>query len=85
MTADADPEPISLEDVILEGGRIAAVLLFWGALAAFARYGIGNVGRARPGHFFYDVGSALALLLVFTGLASVLVYAIARGIQLSRR
>lgn len=84
MATESGPAQIALQDMIREGGRIAAMLLFWGVLAAVGRYGIGNIGLARPGHFFFEVGNALAVLFVVAGLASVLIYVIARGLQLSR-
>ena len=85
MATEPDPTPIGIREILREGGRIAAVLLFWGVLAALGRYGVGNIGLALPGHFFFEVGNSLALLCIVTGFASVLIYAIARGIQLSHR
>lgn len=84
MATDSGPPRIALRDVIAEGAKIAGILLVWGVLAALGRYGIGNIGLARPGNFFFEVGNALAALFVVAGLASVLIYVIARGIQLSR-
>lgn len=84
MASRSASEPISPQTVLREGLRIGAVFLFWGALAAISRYGVGNIGYARPGQFFFELGTHLALLFVLTGLASVLLYVIARGIQLSK-
>lgn len=84
MTAESDPTPIGVQNILQEGGRIALIFLFWGILAALARYGVANIGLARPGNFFFEVGYHLAFLFVLTGLTSILIYAIARGIQLSR-
>ncbi len=84
MATESDPAPISVQNILQEGGRIALIFLFWGILAAVARYGIANIGLARPGNFFFEVGYHLALLFVLTGFTSTLIYAIARGIQLSR-
>lgn len=85
MATEAGSEPIDLFTMLHEGGRIAALLLFWGILAALGRFGIGNIGFARPGQLFFEIGNGLALLFVITGLASVLLYVIARGIHLSGR
>ncbi|WP_265111158.1 hypothetical protein [Halosolutus halophilus] len=84
MSTDSDSAPIGVQEILREGGRIIAILLFWGILGAFARYGVANIGLARPGNFFFEVGYNLAVLFVLTGLTSILIYAIARGIQLSR-
>lgn len=85
MATEAGSESLDLSTMLHEGGRIAALLLFWGILAALGRFGIGNIGFARPGQLFFEIGNGLALLFVITGLASVLLYVIARGIHLSGR
>lgn len=85
MATEAGPEPIDLPVMLREGGRITVLLLFWGFLAVLGRFGIGNIGFARPGQLFFEFGNGLALLFMVTGLASVLLYVIARGIQLSGR
>lgn len=85
MATEADHELIGLYGMLREGGRITLLLLFWGILAALGRFGIGNIGFARPGQFFFEIGNSLALLFGITGLATVLLYVIARGIQLSGR
>lgn len=85
MATESVPEPISLQDILGEGVRIAAILVFWGILAAVGSFGIGNIGYARPGSFFFTLGNAIALLFVVTGFASIFIYVIARGLQLSRR
>lgn len=85
MTTESGPTPIDLHDMLREGVPIAAILLFWGILAAIGRFGIGNIGYARPRSFFFTLGNAIALLFIVTGLASVLIYVIARGLRLSRR
>lgn len=85
MATEGGSEPIDLFAMLREGGRISVLLLFWGFLAALGRFGIGNVGFARPGQLFFEVGNGLALLFLVTGLASVLLYVVARGIQLSGR
>lgn len=81
MTRRSTGESITLREILEEGGRIIAILLFWGVLAALARYGVGNIGFARPGQLFFELGRNLAILFVITGIASVLLFVIARGIQ----
>lgn len=83
MTREPSRESVTARDILEEGPRILAVLLFWGLLAALARYGVGNIGFARPGQPFFEIGRNLAVLFVITGIASVLLFVIARGIQLS--
>ena len=85
MAARSVSETVSLQTILREGIRIGALFLFWGILAAISRYGIGNLGFARPGKFFFELGTHLALLFVLIGVASVLLYVIARGIQLSNQ
>lgn len=51
----------------------------------FAALGIGVSNIGGPGSWLIPLGEALATLFVVVGVANVLVYAIARGIQLSRR
>lgn len=85
MATESGPTPIDLHDILREGVRIAAILLFWGLLAALGSFGIGNIGYGSPGSFVSILGNAIALLFIITALASVLIYVIARGLQLSRR
>lgn len=83
MTRRSTGESVTPREILEEGGRIIAILLFWGLFAALARYGIGNIGFARPGQLFFEIGRNLAILFVITGIASVLLFVIARGIQLA--
>lgn len=83
MHPESDSLTVGFNKMLREGGHIAAILLFWGILAAISRYGIGNIGFARPGSFFFELGNYLALLFVAIGLTYILIYSIARGIQLS--
>ncbi|MHB9287536.1 hypothetical protein ACKVMT_10930 [Halobacteriales archaeon Cl-PHB] len=61
------------------------ILFYWGILAELTRYGVSNIGIASPGTLFFEAGNDLALLFAITGLVSILIYAIARGVQLARR
>lgn len=83
MSRDSTPSAVTAVDVLEEGGRIVGLLLFWGLLAALARYGLGNVGFSRPGSLFFELGWSLAALFLAAGAASVLLFAVARGIQLA--
>lgn len=83
MTRESPRGSVTPRDILEEGTRIIAILLFWGLLAALARYGLGNFGFARPGQLFFEIGRNLALLFVATGIASVLLFVVARGIQLA--
>lgn len=83
MTRRSTGESVTPREILEEGVRIIAILLFWGLLAALARYGIGNIGFAGPGQLFFEIGRNLAILFVITGIASALLFVIARGIQLA--
>lgn len=83
MARRSTGESIAPREILEAGVRIFAILLFWGLLAALARYGVGNIGFARPGHLFFELGRNLAILFAITGIASVLLFVIARGIQLA--
>lgn len=83
MNRQSTDESVTPREILEEGIRIIAILLFWGLLAALARYGLGNIGFARPGQPFFEAGRNLAILFVITGIASVLLFVIARGIQLA--
>jgi hypothetical protein len=83
MTRESTQESVTSREILEEGARIFAILLFWGLLAALARYGVGNIGFARPGQLFFEIGRNLAILFIITGIASVLLFVVARGIQLS--
>lgn len=78
-------ESIGIKEILREGSRVMMILLFWGILAVLARNGVGNIGVAEPGNRFFEAGNDLALLFAITGLVCILIYAIARGIQLARR
>ena len=83
MSGESTRKPVGTRDIIEESGRIVAILVFWGLLAVIARYGVGNVGISRPGQPLYEIGRNLATLFTATGMASVLLFVVARGIQLA--
>lgn len=69
--------------MLREGANITGLLIFWGILAAVV--GPAGLGGVFPdGSVLTDIGTRLSQLFVITGLASVLIYVIARGLQLSR-
>lgn len=83
MHPESDSHTAAFQNMLRESGQIAAIILFWGVLAAVSRYGIANIGFARPGQFFFELGTNLALLFVAIGTTYIFIYSIARGIQLS--
>jgi len=83
MSGESTGEPIGTSAILDESGRILAILVFWGLLAVLARYGLGNVGLSRPGQPLFEIGRSLATLFTATGMASVLLFVVARGIQLA--
>jgi len=85
MATESDPTPIDFRELLREGGKVAATLLFWGALALISLAGVTNIGFYRPRSFFWWIGNMLGLVFVVTGIASILIYTIARSIQFARR
>lgn len=85
MAFRSGSDTIQFQTIVREGVRIGAVFLFWGILAAISRYGIANIGMARPGKLFFELGTNLSILFTLIGVSSVLLYVIARGIQLSNQ
>ena len=84
MATESGPTPIDLQDLLREGIPIAAILLFWGILAALV--GPEGLGGLFPiGSILIDIGTRLSQVFIITGFASVLIYVIARGLQFSRR
>jgi len=83
MSEASTREPVGTRAILEESGRILAILVFWGLLAVLARYGLGNVGLSRPGQPLFEIGRNLATLFTATGMASVLLFVVARGIQLA--
>ena len=83
MSDESTRAPVGARAIIEESGRILAILVFWGLLAVVARYGLGNVGLSRPGQPLFEIGRNLATLFTATGMASVLLFVVARGIQLA--
>ena len=68
-------------DVLGPGGRIAAILAFWGALATWVTVG----GRRSRGSGGLGFGGSVAVLFVVTGLINAAVYTGARRLARGRR
>jgi len=71
MPSISDPQPIPV--YIKDGAYIAAILLIWGVLAAFFRYGVGDIGLP-----FEQLWLQMANLLAVTGLLNALLYLLYR-------
>lgn len=76
---------MGVRELFTEGLRIVTILLVWGTLALIGFAGIPNIGYHRPGSVLWWLGNLLGSVFVVTGIATVLIYIIARGIQLSRQ
>ena len=85
VATESGPTKIDFRELLREGGKITAILLFWGALALIGFAGIPNIGFYRPRSVFWWIGNMLGWTFVVTGIASILIYTIARAIQLSRQ
>ncbi len=85
MAAESGPTVIDFRELLRDGWKIAAILLFWGALALIGFAGVTNIGFYRPGSFFWWIGNMLGWTFVVTGVGNILIYTIARGIHLSRQ
>jgi hypothetical protein len=70
------PEPQSVRVYIEDGARIAAILLIWGVIAAFFRYGIGDLGLPF-GRLWLQFGELLGL----TGILNAVLYLLYRTID----
>ena len=67
------PEPQAVTDYVADGARIAAILIIWGAIAAFFTYGITELGLP-----FERVWRQLGNLFVLTGFLNALLYILYR-------
>ncbi len=85
MSRELPQKSVTPREILQEGPSILGILLIWGVLAGLARYGVGNVGFAQPGQFFFIIGRFVAMLFLLAGIASVLLFVIARGMQLSEK
>ncbi|AOW80591.1 hypothetical protein HTSR_1415 [Halodesulfurarchaeum formicicum] len=72
--------PHSVPSYVGDGARIAAILLVWGAIAAFFAYGIGNVGL-RGASLVGRIGSHLGVLFATVGLLNAVLFVCYRTID----
>lgn len=78
--AVADNNAVVFPAILADGVVIVGILLVW-AIPAGIGVGISNVGE--PGTILVPIGELIRDLFVVVGLANVLVYVIARGIDRS--
>ena len=76
MATGYDPTVPRTANVLGPGGRIAAILAFWGALALATWVTVGGIEAGGSGTLGF--GESVAVLFVVTGLINVAVYAGAR-------
>lgn len=65
--------------LIKESFVIAAILLFWNAIAIVASVGIGNIGVHGPGNMFTGLGNTIANAAVQVGLIAAVMYMLVRA------
>ncbi|MFC6988386.1 hypothetical protein ACFQJD_06120 [Haloplanus sp. GCM10025708] len=70
MSTESGPTSVHLREMLREGGIIAAIVLFWGALALVGFAGVPNIGYYRPRSFFWWIGNMLGWAFVVTGVAA---------------
>lgn len=68
-------QPISA--YIVDGVRVAAILLVWGVIAAFFVYGVSDIGGFPLESLWFQLGRIFAL----TGVLNALLYLVYRGID----
>jgi hypothetical protein len=70
------PEPQSVAEYVTDGAHIAAIILIWGAIAAFFRYGMTEITRSFE-RIFVQFGE----LLVIVGFLNALLYVFYRTVD----
>jgi len=73
------PAALPVRTYIEEGGRIAAILLVWGVLAAVATFVIGNFGYRSS--IIAIVGQWLGTVLGLVGVLNAVLYVVFRAID----
>jgi len=73
------PDALPVRTYLEEGARIAAILLVWGVLAAFATFVIGNFGYRSS--IIAIVGQWLGTVLGLVGVLNALLYVVFRAID----
>jgi len=76
FTVTTVPEPQSVADYVADGGRIAAILLIWGVIAAFFSYGVTELTSS-----FERVFTQLSELLIIVGFLNALLYMLYRTVD----
>jgi hypothetical protein len=75
-TVPSIPEPQSVTDYVADGVRIAAILLTWGAVAAFFNYGITELTSS-----FERVFTQLGGLFAIVGVLNAILYILYRTVD----
>lgn len=70
------PTPLPVPSYIEDGARIAAILLVWGALAAFFTHGVPEFGLVFEALWFQ-----LGQLFALTGVLNAVLYVLYRAID----
>jgi hypothetical protein len=70
------PEPQTVTDYVADGARIAAILVIWGVIAAFFRYGVTELTSS-----FERVFTQLGGLFVMVGFLNALLYILYRTVD----
>lgn len=70
------PEPQPVTEYVADGARIAAILITWGAIAAFFTYGITELGLPFE-RVWYQLGNLFAL----TGFLNAFLYILYRTVS----
>lgn len=83
MATGYDPTVSRTVGVLGPGGRIVAILAFWGALALATWFLAGGVESGAGGSLGF--GGSVAVLFVATGLINAAVYAGARRLRRGSR
>jgi hypothetical protein len=75
-TVTTVPEPQSVANYVADGVRIAAILLIWGVIAAFFRYGVTELTSS-----FEQVFTQLGELLIIVGFLNSILYILYRTVD----
>lgn len=79
MSPSTTPDALPVRTYLEEGARIAAILLIWGVLAAFATFVIGNFGYGSS--IIAIVGQWLGTVLGLVGVLNAVLYVVFRAID----
>jgi hypothetical protein len=79
VSPSTTPDALPVRTYLEEGARIAAILLIWGVLAAFATFVIGNFGYRSS--IIAVVGGWLGTVLGLVGVLNAVLYVVFRAID----